>query len=73
MILESEMDKARDQQGIVGTEFHKQQQQHNSRPSSSMSNKSAPDVSYKLIIISIQNKTIVEISTEVGKSIWYKI
>ena len=48
LILESEMDKARDHDRIMGSELQKHQQQQmlqNSRPNSSMSNRSAPDVS----------------------------
>lgn len=41
LILESEMDSARDQQGVVGREFH--QPAHSSRPSSSLSNRSQPN------------------------------
>ncbi|XP_059097378.1 uncharacterized protein LOC131891751 isoform X4 [Tigriopus californicus] len=41
LILESEMDGARDQQGVVGREFH--QPAHSSRPSSSLSNRSQPN------------------------------
>ena len=40
LILESEMDKARNEQGIMGSEFHKPPGAGGSRPSSSMSNRS---------------------------------
>ena len=40
LILESEMDKARNEQGIVGSEFQKPAGGGGSRPSSSMSNRS---------------------------------
>lgn len=40
LILESEMDKVKNHGNIVGSEFNKQPH-HTSRPSSSMSNKSA--------------------------------
>lgn len=39
IILESEMDKAKDHHGMTGTEFHKDK--HSSRPSSVMSNNSS--------------------------------
>ena len=54
LILESEMDKARNEQGIMGSEFHKPPGGGGSRPSSSMSNRSGQpnDVSVSFDLLS---------------------
>lgn len=44
LILESEMDKAKDEKGVVGSEFPRQHSNHPDRSSSSLSNRSNIDV-----------------------------
>jgi len=60
IILESEMDKAYDQKGIVGTEFSKQQ--FMDRPSSSASNRTS---NYDVNTIPPKTQTIWEIIVDI--------
>ena len=56
IILESEMDKARDQKGVTGSEFTKQA--HFDRPSSSASNKAVDVMLPFLLQGSLRNDLI---------------